>query len=120
MDTKALGAQGESIAAAYLEAHGCRIIARNFRALMGEIDLIAEECDTIIFVEVKTRRSMRFGTPAQAVHVRKQRKIILTAYSYIQQEHLEGRLCRFDVIEVYARGNSWPVHHLKNAFEVHG
>lgn len=119
MNTKNLGNQGEYAAASYLQKKGYRIRAQKFRAPMGEIDIVAELYGEIVFVEVKTRRSLRFGLPAQAVTWHKQRKIILTAQYYIQQNGLEDRICRFDILEVYCTpANSWSVRHLKSAFEV--
>lgn len=74
MDTTILGRQGEDAAAAFLQDHGCEILARNFRTPRGEIDIIAREGQSVIFVEVKTRRTERFGRPAAAVGYRKQQK----------------------------------------------
>ena len=67
MTTKSFGDQGEEVAAQYLEKHGCRILERQFRTKVGEIDIIAEEDGVLLFVEVKTRRPTCFGAPAQAV-----------------------------------------------------
>lgn len=120
MNNKVLGNQGEQAAADYLQQHGYRICARNFRVPVGEIDIIAEYQDTLVFVEVKTRRSLRFGSGAQAVSYHKQQKIIQTARWFLRQRHLEERCCcRFDVIEVYTGPQgSWDIHHLPGAFEV--
>ena len=98
-------------------SHGCRILERNYRMKYGEIDIIAEDYGTIVFVEVKTRRSISYGTPAQAVNYRKQNKIIQMAQIYLRQRRIENRPCRFDVIEVYAVRGDWQVHHIKGAFE---
>lgn len=117
MDTKELGRQGEAAAAEYLARQGYRIYARNFRAPVGEIDIIAGQGELIVFVEVKTRRSLRCGTPAMAVDCRKQQKIIQTARWFIRQRHLEEYLCRFDVIEVYATGGGIQIRQLQGAFE---
>ena len=119
MNTRNFGDQGENVAAGYLRKNGYRIRAQKFCAPMGEIDIVAEFSGEIIFAEVKTRRSIRFGLPSQAVNWRKQRKIILTAQCYIQQYRLEERNCRFVILEVYCTpAGSWSVRHLKNAFEV--
>lgn len=119
MDTKRLGDLGEQAAADYLLSRGYKISARKFRVPVGEIDLIAEKASVVVFVEVKTRRTVRCGTPAQSVDYRKQQKIIRTACWYIRQRHLDERLCRFDVIEVYCTpGGSFSVRHIENAFEV--
>ena len=120
MNNKVLGSQGEQAAADYLQQHGYQICARNFRVSIGEIDIVATCQDTLVFVEVKTRRSTRFGTAAQAVTYHKQQKIIQTARWFLRQRHLEDRCrCRFDVIEVYVRPQGgWDIRHLPGAFEV--
>ncbi len=118
MDTKALGKAGEEAAANYLVQQGCMVLARNFRLRSGEIDLIAEEDGTIVFVEVKTRTTMRCGRPAAAVNYHKQQKIIRTAEFFLRQRHLSGRPCRFDVMEVFACDGQFRINHLKGAFEV--
>jgi TIGR00252 family protein len=114
---KILGSQGEQRAAEYLTEHGCTICERNFRVKTGEIDIIADDCGTLVFVEVKTRTGTQYGTPAQAVDFRKRNKIVQTAYWYLRQRQIDGRPCRFDVIEVYAVHGDWRVHHIKGAFE---
>lgn len=118
MSNKTLGDQGEAYAAAYLRQHGYRILTRNYRTKVGEIDLIADDHGTLVFIEVKTRSSVRCGMPAEAVNYKKRQKIIQTAYWYLHAQHRENAICRFDVLEVYAVGASWNVHQIKNAFEV--
>ena len=117
MSSKALGDQGEAYAANYLRQNGYRILTRNYRTKIGEIDLIAEDQDTLVFIEVKTRSSVRYGMPAEAVNYKKRQKIIQTAYWYLYEQRRENTICRFDVLEVYAIGNNWNVHHIKGAFE---
>ena len=118
MSSKALGDRGEAYAANYLRQNGYRILTRNYRTKIGEIDLIAEDQDTLVFIEVKTRSSVRYGMPAEAVNYKKRQKIIRTAYWYLCAQHRENAICRFDVLEVYAVGDRWNVHQIKNAFEV--
>ena len=118
MSNKVLGDRGESCAAHYLGAQGYRILAQKYRTKIGEIDLIAKDRDTLVFVEVKTRRSVRCGLPAEAVNYRKQRKIIQTAMWYLREKRMDQTPCRFDIVEVYAAGSEWGIHHLKGAFEV--
>ena len=117
MSNKILGDQGESYAADYLRRQGCRILVRNYRTKVGEIDIIADDHGVLVFVEVKTRRGVRCGMPAEAVDYRKRKKIVQTAYWYLRANHAETHLCRFDVIEVYAMDRGWNIHHIKNAFE---
>lgn len=111
--TKQIGDLGEDIAARYLMRKGYRIRERNYRAMHGEIDIIAEKDGMVIFVEVKTRTNMKYGTPAEAVNAQKQRMLLKTAYAY-----LKGAACavRFDVIEVLYRKETAYIHHIENAF----
>jgi len=120
MSRQELGQRGEECAAAFLERKGYRIAARNYRAKVGEIDIIAwQDRETLVFVEVKTRQGCLFGTPAQAVNAHKRKKIILTATQYLRQRRLGDCFCRFDVIEVYAMPTApWRVRHYEGAFEM--
>ena len=121
MATKRLGQAGEDRAAAFLESCDYRIAARNYRVPVGEIDIIAVKDNTVVFVEVKTRRSIRYGTPAQAVSWYKKKKIIRTAYWFLHHAGISGCDCRFDVIEVYAgAGEDWQIRHIPGAFETQG
>jgi putative endonuclease len=95
-----LGNAGEELAARALGARGMQIIARQFRCQSGEIDLIAHDGPTLVFVEVKTRRGNRYGTPAEAVTARKQQKLIASAEVYLQMHALEDVDWRIDVVTV--------------------
>ena len=92
---------GESLAVAHLKARGYEILAQNYRAMRGEIDLVARDGDCIVFVEVKTRRTLKFGLPQAAVTVQKQRQISKVALAYLQTHHLFDAPCRFDVIAIH-------------------
>ena len=92
---------GESLAVKHLKARGCEILAQNYRARRGEIDLIARDGEFIVFVEVKTRRSLRFGLPQAAVTWQKQRQISKVALAYLQAQNLLDAPCRFDVIAIH-------------------
>lgn len=116
--TKKLGNTGENIAVNFLENHGYKILEKNFRIRAAEIDIIAEKDNTIIFVEVKTRSNIRKGTPAEAVNLRKQKKIIEAASVFLQDEKYFDKACRFDVIEIISEGKFFKVNHIENAFEV--
>ena len=115
---KILGDAGENFAAEYLEKNGYKILAKNFRVRTAEIDIIAELDEKIIFVEVKTRSNTRRGLPAEAVNLRKQKKIVEAASVFLQDEIYFDRACRFDVIEVYSGGTEFKIRHIENAFEV--
>ena len=116
--TKKFGSIGENIAAKFLESHGYKILNRNFRIRSAEIDIIAEIDNTIIFVEVKARKNLRRGNPAEAVNLRKQKKIIEAASVFLQDDKFFNRPCRFDVIEIYSNGKNFELRHIENAFEV--
>ena len=92
---------GEALAVAHLKARGYEILARNYRAVRGEIDLVAQDGDCIVFVEVKTRRSLKFGLPQAAVTAQKQRQISKVALAYLQTHNLFDAPCRFDVIAIH-------------------
>lgn len=92
---------GESLAAEHLKARGCKILAKNYRVRRGEIDIIVQDGECIVFVEVKTRRSLRFGLPQEAVTIQKQRQISKVALAYLQAQNLLDTPCRFDVIAIH-------------------
>ncbi len=117
-----LGAQGERYAARYLRKRGYKILEQGHRQRRGEIDIVAVDQDTIVFVEVKTRNSGRHGTPAQAVDATKQRFLTRAALIYLKKHGLLELPCRFDVIAiVWPPGQRKPkLQHFQNAFEAHG
>ncbi|MCE2402255.1 YraN family protein [Candidatus Poribacteria bacterium] len=92
---------GETFAAEHLKARGYQILAQNYRFQRGEIDLIAQQEKRIVFVEVKTRRSLKFGLPQYAVTEQKQRQISKIALAYLQSQNLLDVPCRFDVIAIH-------------------
>ena len=116
---KNLGKLGEDCAAKFLEAAGYTIVARNFRIRSAEIDIIAQLDNVIVFVEVKARSNIRHGLPSEAVNLRKQKKIIEAAGVFLQDEKFCDYACRFDVVEIYLRGERVEdINHIENAFEV--
>lgn len=94
------GRRGEALAAHFLTHRGYEILARNYRTRRGEIDLIARDGKTVVFVEVKARTGSRFGSPCEAVDAKKQQRLRLAAEEWLCQQE-EVPFCRFDVIEVY-------------------
>lgn len=108
------GKQGEDLAVKYLETHGYRILDRNYTTDIGEVDIIATDNKTLVAVEVKSRLSLEYGTPAAAVGVNKIKKISQVTSQYIKQYRLFGVNVRFDVIEVYLEDKK--VNHIVNAF----
>lgn len=113
------GRKGEEAAACWLEAHGYVIIGRNCRLPGGEIDIIAQEAGCLVFVEVKTRRGSRFGSPFEAVDLRKQRRLAAAALEYMAEQGVEMPM-RFDVAAVFAKQDSFQVELMQNAFECSG
>lgn len=99
LERRLIGMEGEAVARRFLEGLGFRIVEENFVCPLGEIDLIAKDGEILVFVEVKARRSARFGTPAEAVHARKQRQILRVAEAYLRERRLKVP-CRVDVVAV--------------------
>ena len=110
---------GEALAVAHLKARGYEILAQNYRAVRGEIDLVVKDGNFIVFVEVKTRRSLKFGTPQAAVNIQKQRQISKVALTYLQTYNLFDTPCRFDVIAVHLSPQLelLKLEQIENAFE---
>ena len=116
---KLFGQAGESAAEEYLRRKGYRIVARNLRSPVGELDLVAEDGRVLVFVEVKARRTDAFGGAIEAVHQRKQKKLIQLAAQYLARHHVKDRLCRFDVVLLQGTDAAVPqIEHIQNAFEV--
>lgn len=120
MNTKILGKFGEEYTYQYLCRKGYKILDTNFRTKMGEIDLIAQDGKTLCFIEVKTRKTLHYGAPFEAVHSTKQQKMVQMALSYLKYKfHRIDMLCRFDVISIYqAHPNEPIVEHIVNAFDL--
>lgn len=108
LDKLALGKKGENLAEKFLFQQGLKILSRNYRTSQGELDIIAQSRQEIIFVEVKTRSSQKFGSPVEAVNHRKQEKLKQVAQAYLTAHRLENCPIRFDVvaIEVFPQGES--------------
>ncbi|MHB8512998.1 MAG: YraN family protein [Actinomycetota bacterium] len=114
---RALGEAGEQAAASYLTARGWRVVARNVRLREGEIDIVARRGDTLAFVEVKTRRSNKFGTPAEAVTHRKACRIRQLANAMLANGLGHAPQIRFDVIEARpVQDGSFSIAHIEAAF----
>lgn len=100
LTSKMAGVVGEELAHCYLIKEGYKVLLKNYRSVLGEIDLIAKEGEVLVFVEVKTRQTLEAGLPAEAVTFFKQRQIIKSAQCYLKQFRLEETPCRFDVVSV--------------------
>ncbi len=109
----ARGAAAENLAAAYLQRAGLQLVERNYRCRFGEIDLIARDGATLVFVEVRMRSSERFGGAAASITRAKQRKLLCTARHYLAGI-VRAPQCRFDAMLI--NGNTNAIEWLKNAF----
>lgn len=119
---RTLGQRGERVAEHFLRRRGMRIVDRSARGGLGEIDLVAIDQRTIVFVEVKTRRTVRRGDPADAVDLAKQRRLTRLALAWLKRHELLENSARFDVVAI-----TWPhedqppeIRHFPNAFEAVG
>ncbi len=112
------GKEGEAFAVKYLKKKGFRIMASNYRTPIGEIDIVARDRDTIVFVEVKTRQSLLYGYPSEAVTWRKRERLKKLALYYLKVHKMLGASGRFDVIGLYLRDGIYQVQHIVDAFEV--
>lgn len=107
----------EEVAAVFAEAHGLRILERNFRCPLGEIDLIAQDGHSIIFVEVRSRCGLGFGSPQESVTRQKQKRLTQLAQWYMKARRLEGCPARFDVLAILWKGREPEITWIPNAFE---
>lgn len=113
-DRRALGAEKERLAERFLAARGLRLVARNHRCRYGEIDLVMRDAGILVFVEVRFRRSSRFGTPVETVDRHKQRRLIAAAQHYLSV-HPCALPCRFDVLGIGGRDE---IQWVRDAFVV--
>ena len=116
MERQALGKAGEDRAVEELERRGYAILARRYRTRHGEIDIVARDGETTVFVEVKARLTAEFGTAAAAVTAVKQRRLVRMAVDYLARHRLAGRPCRFDVVAIDGGGDGASVTVYRSAF----
>ncbi len=109
-----LGKKGETEACKYLKDLEYSIIARNFKCSYGEIDIIAIDKEELVFIEVKTRCSQKYGEACEAVDKIKKKHIKNAAMFYIHKNDLENKFVRFDVLELYLKNNKFYVRQIKN------
>lgn len=110
-----IGKSGEDLAVTFLKKKGYQVLARNYRAIRGEIDIVMQDGATLVFVEVKTGTTNKFGNPETWVNQKKQAQIAKVAQAYLLKNGLEGMNCRFDVIAI-KRMDHDEIHHFKDAF----
>jgi putative endonuclease len=115
----ALGESGEDLACAALQRRGYAVLERRYRTRIGEIDIVAMDGEVLVFVEVKTRRSARYGHPAEAVTFEKRRRVALMAADYLARRRRPASACRFDVVAVTISTDGAPrVDVIPGAFSV--
>lgn len=117
--SQTLGIVGEELASHYLSANGYKVLLKNYECALGEIDLIAKEGGCLVFIEVKTRRSLAMGLPAESVTFQKRHQIIKVAEYYVKRYGIKDVPCRFDVVSVILPADNKPeIEVIKSAFEV--
>ena len=116
MNRKLFGNYGEDVASRYLSRNGYKILQKNFRTKFGEIDIIAKEENTIVFIEVKTRENDKFVSPFAAINKNKQEHIIKASLCYLKNKRLFEKVkCRFDVVSVLSNDYN-KIELVKDAF----
>ncbi len=116
MNKRTQGAIGENLAAEFLEKNGYLILQRNYRFERGEIDLIANDGQELVFVEVKARTSKAFGAAEEAVTPEKQKQIRVVAEGYLFEHEIENQGCRFDVVAINYVNGKPIIKLIRNAF----
>lgn len=110
-----LGRKGEEISVGFLQEKGYQILKRNYRYGHKEIDIVARDKSTVVFVEVKAGRSKKFGEPFEKVNAVKQKKLVQVAKAFIQENEIKNCDFRFDVISLDLKGDK-KIEHIENAF----
>jgi len=113
---KTTGDQGEEIARRFLQKQGLEIVETKYHYEHGEIDIIAREGEVLVFCEVKTRYSDKFGPPECAIPPRKQAQVRRTANAYLFEHEIREQVCRFDVVAIRFEGKNIRINYIKNAF----
>ena len=112
------GKESESVAAKFLKKKGYKILEQNYRNKLGEIDIIAKDKDTIVFVEVKARKSRYYGHAKWAVTPKKQKKVSMVALFYLKATCQNQKKARFDVVTIHTEASHPEIEVIKNAFEL--
>jgi putative endonuclease len=113
-----LGKEGEDLALKKVESLGYRCIARNYRCSLGELDLIARDGETLVFIEIKTRKGRSLDYAKEAVHARKQRQMSKVALAYMKRTGCEDAKARFDVVVIHQKGLDNEIEVIRNAFDL--
>ena len=113
-----LGKEGEDLALKKVESLGYRCIARNYRCTLGELDLVARDGDSLVFIEIKTRKGKSLDYAKEAVHARKQRQMSKVALAYMKKNGCEDAKARFDVVVIHQKGFDREIEVIRNAFDL--
>jgi putative endonuclease len=115
---RAIGLDGERRARAYLESRGLRTVATNFRTRCGEVDLIMQDGNTLVFVEVRSRSRSGFASPAETIDGRKQKRLVMASERFLQSRGLLNDVpCRFDAVLICGTGEDREFEWIRDAFE---
>jgi len=118
MSSNDIGSQAENLALQHLEQQGLNLVKRNYHCRGGEIDLIMIDSSALVFVEVRYRKTATFGSAIESVNLTKQKRIILTAQHFLQQQTPQHKSCRFDVIAISPKQHGFEITWLKDAFQL--
>ena len=114
---KTLGIVGEELACQFVKARGYKVLLRNYKCPLGEIDLVAKEKGVLVFMEVKTRRSLEMGLPVESITFHKRAQITKCAKYYLKRYRIADVPCRFDVVSVFLEQDKHPeIELIQNAF----
>jgi putative endonuclease len=113
-----LGKDGEDLALKKVESLGYQCIARNYRCSVGELDLVARDGETLVFIEIKTRKGKSLDYAKEAVHARKQRQMSKVALAYMKKTGCEDAKARFDVVVIHQKGTEREIEVIRNAFDL--
>lgn len=122
LEKKVLGARGEDLAASFLKKNGYRILDRNYRCALGEIDIVARDGDVLVFVEVKTKSSRNFAPPQLSVTGLKKKRMVRLSSEYLSKKGLREVDCRFDVVAITEAGGGGrhSIELIRDAFRIDG
>ncbi len=116
MNNREIGNLGETIATSYILDKGLKLLTKNYIKNKGEIDIIANDNETIVFIEVKFRNSLKYGHPLESINYKKISKLRETASYYLNEFNLNNYNIRFDVISILFENGTYNIEYIKNAF----
>jgi putative endonuclease len=117
-EKKEIGQKGENLAVAYLQNLGYKVLERNYRCKLGEVDIIARDNDTLVFIEVRTRSSLDFGLPQESINRRKRHQISKVALEFMLRKKMKNIPARFDVVAISLEPGKEKIDLIRDAFEL--